>query len=1743
MPPSLSEQMETLTKNRERYFQRVQLCFDLTKVPDKTAEFLQRCKQLDETFAKFEGICDQLNLLNSKVDEGDQVDTLKTTKSFEEIFFRAKAHEALIMSELKASSSGSTTSETQAHTPKVNLPVINIPNFTGNIADFPSWKSLYDELVHKSSHLSNIQKFSYLRSYLKGSALQCVETISFSEENYPLAYKSLLDRYAKKRTLASTLMNKLLEFKPLASDSVEGLRAFLDGFHVVVESIKSLCISNLDEFILVHLALKVLDSKTALEFEKEMASKEFPSFTDLVHFVLAKSNILEQTAESSCTIGSTSVKPRFQRVETKSRVLVGTVSSPDNQSKTRYNKVSNTKCHLCASGPHKLSLCPKFLKSDTSKRYTIVKELKLCFSCLSSSHLTSDCTSVYRCRTCGSSRHHSMLHNRSSNVSSEVNQISTDPNAQGPSNLVISGVAQSVKCSTVVLSTASMQIQDAVGNWIPARGVVDPGSQVSIISERLAQTLGLPRKYCSLQIAGIGASSAMKTKGQIQCKVLPTKQNSRMNCNQSPICVNAVIMPKITANLSSNLSSVVLQRFQHLNLADLTYYSQSSENTQVDVLLGAEYYQDIILNNSPIFKGSPCAVPSIFGYLLIGRVDDQHSTSNQTHTSLFISSIEEDHVSTQLQKFWELEEVGSTNVPIVNQSDQYCEDHFVQTHTREKSGRYIVRLPFHNDSPSLGSNRDRATQLFYSMEKRLNKNDHIKKLYCENLQTYLDMGHMEQAKVPSNYLLSHHGVYRENSSTTKLRVVFNPNLVSNSGQTLSKILHVGPKLQLDIQDLLVNFRLHPIAITCDIQSMYRCILVAPEDRSVQHILWRPDSSSEVQEYELKTVTFGLPPSPFLAQRVLKQLAEDERDKFPEASQTLLDSTYVDDVCSGSVTVESTKYLRDQLISLLHAGGFHLRKWNSSNPDVLKDLPQEMCDKPHTLGSDDSTKVLGLQWSSGSDCFSYSVSIEHSSPTTKRQVLSVLASIYDVNGFLSPVIVLMKIFLQQLWLNKEDTWDSPVPSHLQSQWSKFITELPLLSNLQIPRYILGPGDANFQLIGFADASFNAYAAVVYLRVSHSSGVQINLVRAKTKVSPLKVQTINRLELCAALLLAKVINSLSFLIKKLNIKNVYLFSDSKTVLAWLQTQPYLLKTYVANRVVQILEWTDPSQWHHIASENNSADPASRGLTPVQFLDNQLWFHGPKFLLVEPNEWPLSKVREPGENLPELKPSNVCLAIPQETKSNDFIDLFKKYSSINKLQRVVAYTLRFINNARFPDNQSKDNTLSVKEMQTSLHVCLKLSQSVYFSHEIKLVQKGDSSSPALRSLSPMMLGGLLVVGGRLENASIPDHSKHPILLSKHCPLTLLIIRNYHLMTIHGGAKLVQSLLQQRYWIINARNLIRSIISKCVACTKHKAKTLQPIMANLPKSRVTQGRPFINVGVDFAGPFSYKTGPRRNSPLDKCYLAVFVCMATKCVHLEIVSSLSTPAFIATLDRFVSRRGLPDVIYSDNGTNFRGAASYMNEVQTFLRDSSKTVSSHLLPHEVTWSFIAPSSPNFGGLWEAAVKSAKCHMKHVLQGHALNFEEFSTVTTRIEAILNSRPLCVLSSDPNDRLEALTPGHFLTGAPLLARPEHEMSEENILPSKRWRLITQVTQSFWKLWTRDYLNTLIQRSKWTKSTDNIKEGDVVLIQGQTPSVQNWPLGIVSKLMPGSDGIVRVVTVRTTHGELMRPVNKLVVLPVSD
>ena len=654
---------------------------------------------------------------------------------------------------------------------------------------------------------------------------------------------------------------------------------------------------------------------------------------------------------------------------------------------------------------------------------------------------------------------------------------------------------------------------------------------------------------------------------------------------------------------------------------------------------------------------------------------------------------------------------------------------------------------------------------------------------------------------------------------------------------------------------------------------------------------------------------------------------------------------------------------------------------------------------------------------------------------------------------------------------------------------------------------------------------------------------SLIAAKTRVAPVKTLTIPRLELCAAVLGTRLLDVCRTAIDKLGIhvRDVVGWTDSTVVLAWLADYPSTWTCFVANRVAEIQGTIPPSNWKHVATCDNPADPASRGLTASQLVKHTLWWNGPEWLQTTADNWPA----QPALSAPvtERKATakrsvELVLATTTKLQQKPVVDE-TRFSTYNKLVRSFAYVLRFRNAKTLLSLKGKQ--IDKSELVTTQCKLLALHQARYFASDLNRLKGGMYAKSAnLISLALFFEeeDGLIRVGGRLSQSDYDVERKHPILVDGHSHLGELLIRQAHLETHHGGPQATLYRLRQRFWLTGGRKVVRSFTRACPVCRAFAKADPTPQMGDLPTERITPTRPFTNTGVDFGGPLMIKKGGPKSKTTEKAYIALFVCFTTKAVHIELVSSLTTAACIAALKRFASRRGLPSCIYSDNGSNFLGARNELQALHAILsKDEKDSLSEFATNRGVQWVTIPPRAPHFGGLWEAGIKSCKTHLRKVVGNQVLTFEELTTVLTQIEAALNSRPLTPMSSDPNDH-EVLSPGHFLIGAPLDALPSSQgPKKHDPSPRDRWKLTQAMFQSFWDRWSKEYLANLQQRSKWTKDIEeSIKVGDLVLLRDERTKPLQWPRARVTKLFLGNDDIARVAEVKTVDSTFTRPIVKL-------
>lgn len=491
----------------------------------------------------------------------------------------------------------------------------------------------------------------------------------------------------------------------------------------------------------------------------------------------------------------------------------------------------------------------------------------------------------------------------------------------------------------------------------------------------------------------------------------------------------------------------------------------------------------------------------------------------------------------------------------------------------------------------------------------------------------------------------------------------------------------------------------------------------------------------------------------------------------------------------------------------------------------------------------------------------------------------------------------------------------------------------------------------------------------------------------------------------------------------------------------------------------------------------------------------------------------------------------------------DPLEGFSTLSRAYRVLAYVFRFWRNSGINRRHLKTTSsdISAEEINFVKYRLIMLTQKHYFGEDYALLSQKSkiSSSSSLLTLNRFIdTTGVIRSNGRLTlTPTLTYNERHPILLPYAARLSRLLVEHTHKITLHGGNQLMVRVIRSEFWIFRLKPLVKLVINHCKPCILYKKHSQTQIMASLPPERTTLSRPFLNTGVDFAGPFTIRNFTGRACLLTKGYACIFVCFATKAVHLEATSDLSTQAFLAAFARFIGRRGCPAQIFSDNGTNFVGAADLLKkDREKFIRDLQTNVIEQNCSQNINWKFIPPGAPHMGGLWEAGVKSFKTHLRKLIPNMKFTFEEFSTILTRIESCLNSRPLSPASDDPND-LSPLTPGHFLIGTSIMAPAEPDVSDENITLANRWQRLKFLSQHFCLRWKTEYLKELHRGYKWKRQEENLKLHDLVVIKSDKLSPNEWKMGRIVKLYPGPDKNSRVVDLRTSNGIICRPITKLI------
>ena len=1162
----------------------------------------------------------------------------------------------------------------------------------------------------------------------------------------------------------------------------------------------------------------------------------------------------------------------------------------------------------------------------------------------------------------------------------------------------------------------------------------------------------------------------------------------------------------------------------------------------------------------------PVAVKTRLGWVLSGPLQGEKLNSMNCSVNFCIDAIsplanEKHDLDLKVNRLWDLDSLG------IREADKVHE-HVLDNITFNGT-RYSVRLPWKMGHQPLPSNYNISVQRLKSQVKKLESSPDIYTKYNEIISQQAKEGIIakvsELEPASKVHYLPHRAVVREDAETTKVRVVYDASCKSGkSGVSLNDCLHVGPALTPLIFDVLLRFKINPVAVVSDIEKAFLNIEINPEDRDCLRFLWLKDIKSkdpEIVVYRFNRVVFGCNSSPFLLNCVLRHHIMKYEEDDPEFVNNMLKGFFVDDLVTGCQDTEGGVALYEKAKSRME-GGFSLRKWKTNDRELAGEIakmeelsvkqravPEDPSYAKETLGTPDSagrkTKVLGINWDIEKDTWEFDLrkrgeEIGKTAQSTKQEILSALASLFDPHGLISPVAVAAKILFQEL-CSEQLGWDDPLPEEKCERWETWLRDLREIGTICVPRCVTtSKGNVlSRQLHGFADASMRAYCAMVYLVEETTEGIFVTLLSAKTRVAPLKKLTIPRLELMSARVLATLMSTIiEALGPQFKVDSMKYWLDSKTALYWIYNNGEW-KQFIQHRVNEILRLTTKEDWGHVSGTDNPADLSSRGVSASYLRDSRLWWQGPHWLGMGSNSWPKAFLLEDSTDVGSERRKNATVLVnTEESLGVKNIIEIERHHNLAKLLRVTGYVQRFIENLKCSraGSEMRVGPLSVEEIERAERTWIKDTQLLLKGREDfkKLsVQLGVTSEEEL-----------LVCKGRLGNSDLEYRSKYPIILPKDSGFTDLVIQDCHVRVHHNQLRSTLAELRGRFWVPQGRQQVKRVIRKCQICRRQEGKPFKPSPpSDLPDFRVNETFPFNNTGVDFAGPLYVKGG---SGDMQKVYIALFTCCVTRAIHLELVTDLQTSTFVNCLRRFCSRRGTPTLINSDNALTFKAADRLLEKLTT-----DHTFQEFLQQQRIKWKFNLPLSPWWGGYFERMVGCVKRCLRKVLGTARLNYDELSTVLSEVKNTLNSRPLTYLYDELG---EALTPSHLLHGhrfSPLSEGidPDSNLDDDNNDNlSKRFLYLTKKLSHFWNRWRKEYVADLREFHKLTNGkAASVKKGDIVLLQEDNIKRGQWKLAMVEEIICGKDGEPRGASVRKSGGKgkpeiLNRPIQRLYPLEIS-
>ena len=1229
------------------------------------------------------------------------------------------------------------------------LPTPKQLEFDGNPKTFKaflaSFKTNIESKLTANNDADSALKLTYLLQHCTGKAKDLIDDCVMLEptDGFHTAMERLHECYGKSHVIARSYIESVTKGPAIKLNDISALEQLKNDM-VKCQSVLSRLEfgSDLDSSGTLSLIVKRLPDAFRFKWlrraSKILDGGRSTKFCDLVTFVKEESNIYnssfgqEYADEKTGASKSASDSPRkdSKPKQPKAKVTTlattgasaGSTAGPAPSDSSIASQKPKTQCDNCDIAGHFISRCFKFKKLSRDDKLEVIKKKNLCYCCLRSGHGTKDCGK--RCVKCDK-KHHVLIHEDASQPASKNDQSKPQKS--------------STATETATLST-SAAMDDAAFGALPVRvrfnnkeklvvALIDTGSNTTLVRRSLVDELGITGSDAS-PVAVHTVKGPVLQSDQIICK-LELLSDDR---SSSVLIDKAMTVPAIPVR--AVVDGKAFKEWPHLRDLELPYIPR----IKIDIIIGTdcpEMHQS--LEDRYAGRKAPLARRTPLGWIVLGPSEKPNSL-NSLATSVI------DPLTEQLRQI-SLLDFQDTNVsePAMSVDDRRALKKMEET-AKVVDGKYQVGIPWKDDpDEALQNNRSMAESRLRMLKKKFATNPQLAEDYTKTVEAYIadnqaKLVEEDVSKQQSQWFLPHHAVFKK-SNPSKCRVVFDCAAQFN-GVSLNDAILQGPNFLNNLAGVLIRFRKEPVAVIGDIKLMFHQCFVQPDDTRFLRFLWWPggDTSVPAKVYAMQVHLFGGKSSPSVVNYCMRKTADDHELKYSElAINTLRRSFYMDDMIRSVKCIEDATNLIPEMEKLLQEGGFDLGKFMSTSREVIESVPEEKRAKSlQNLDLNDCSlpqeSALGLKWNVEGDFFTYTVDLQDK-PMTRRGVLSTTASLYDPLGLVAPVLLVPKMIQQELCkLNLE--WDDALPSSSANEFINWKANTSALSKLQIPRcFQSGPSDGcKLELHFFSDASEFAYGSAVYLKVVSDTEVRVNLVLGKSRVAPLKVVSIPRLELTAATLSAKISR---FIMEELDVADVAVFfwTDSMTVLRYLRNVSTRFKTFVAHRVQQIQDITDINSWNYVPTDKNPADLASRGMSPEDESKMNLWLSGPAFLKEQAAYNGLFE--EPADDA--ALETRVCGV----ANSSDVLeDLLHHYSSYYRLKRAVSWIFKFW---EYLQQKTVKPGLSLAEMNTAEEGLLCTVQRKVFSAEITALRHGKpvSASSSIRQFSPILHGNLLCVG----------------------------------------------------------------------------------------------------------------------------------------------------------------------------------------------------------------------------------------------------------------------------------------------------------------------------------------------------------------------------------------------------------------